>query len=1482
MPDIVNHFDTAALLQAMRGYQRASKQKALQREQQQNRSQSRQDHSRPRDSNNSGNRDRRVRSRQSRGGLRGGNRDSSRGGNRRGSSDRNDSSGDNRGASDGNSDPCPYRTTMDSHRNHSWADCIYNPTGRNFNQSLFDVMVQRSNRSTGGGNAGNNPPQGGGSNGNNNPRGDSSAPLRSTWGSRPSAPGRGSDQHASDSAGAGNGWNAVPANPPAVAPPPGCVPTIPVDAEGIQQWSDLRNPEKTVPGTSHLSSSFSSSPDDQTHHLDILFSQQCQIQTGPPTAMPAAQSIPMHPSTRSSTSSIKSMGAEWTFPTSTTCPPKEVSLLTPASLCRDDAFISEVIDPNNGYLDNLESYDEFYSQFPSSSDVHSLDSPSRPECVPLTIVMARHIGGVENTLPLRALLDSGADKTILHSRCLQPGMIPRSTDRSVNTTMGTRSGVSEILLEDIVLPEFSRTKHVTYPLWVDIYDAPNSRYDIIIGRDLLRRLGVLLDFDRGISSWDSIEVAMRDRDSFATEHEFVSHFIDLFADDDVLGDDYLLDSNYKQADLDELLAQQTHLTPSQQQDLLGVWLKCGRIFDGVLRAYPDKELHLDLMPDAKPAHHRHFAVPRNIHDTFKKELFRFVDISILERVGSTEWAAPHFAIPKKDGRLRMISDFRSLNAQMYRLVYPFPRIEDILRRRKGYKYFTKLDISMCFHTFKLDEFSSNLCVITTPFGKFRYRRLPMGVKQSPDFCQELMEEVLADFRDHVEVYIDDIGVFSDSWEEHVEILNKVLQRLQDKNFSITPHKCEWAMQETDFLGHWLTPTGLRPWKKKISAILALSPPRTMKELRSFIGMVNFYRHMYPQRSHHLAPLTALTGKKTFEWSPQCQKAFENVKAMLAHDAFIRYPDHNIPFHVYVDTSDYQLGAVIMQENIPVAYFSRKLNPAQRNYTTMEKELLSIVETLKEFRSMLLGCAALHIQTDHKNLTYSTLNSQRVLRWRLFLEEYNPIFHYIPGQDNVIADALSRLPLSEEEEKSVPSKVPSDGPSSGPRSLFDHSGKHSVFQVPRAPNDDPRLASRDADSHESPIFMDEELIDVYLNHPAITANQPLPVDYATIFQHQQNDAALMALVQSKPDYYHLQPFPTENPQYNLVCYRQSVNALWRIRIPDSLLLHTVNWYHLVLNHAGSTRLRDTIAMHMTHPQLGLYCDQAVSSCPTCQRLKVVHRHYGELPPREVRGNPWSDIAIDLVGPWTVKVHGIALTFQALTVIDTVTNFCEIIRIYDKTARHVGLQLENSWLSRYPRPVRCLFDQGGEFIGHAFTQVLRNHGVKPVPLTVKYPQSNALCERLHLTIGNSLRAIVNYEPPQNIDQAALMVNTALQTAAYSARTAIHGSLKHSPGSLAFHRDMLFDIPILADMELIRQKRQIIVDERARLANRSRVFHDYKIGDRVLIRATNPDKLALRTSPNPFTITRVHSNGTVTIQRGPHVTERINIRRLIPYRV
>jgi hypothetical protein len=152
-------------------------------------------------------------------------------------------------------------------------------------------------------------------------------------------------------------------------------------------------------------------------------------------------------------------------------------------------------------------------------------------------------------------------------------------------------------------------------------------------------------------------------------------------------------------------------------------------------------------------------------------------------------------------------------------------------------------------------------------------------------------------------------------------------------------------------------------------------------------------------------------KAKFLWTPEAQKSFDQMKAVTAKDALVRHPDHNEEFHVVTDASDCQLGAVTMQKGAPVALCSRKLNPAQCDCTAMEKELLSIVETLKEFRTMPCGCKALHVHADHQKLTCNALNSQRVLRWRLFLEAFQPQFHHIKGADNAMADALSQLPRS---------------------------------------------------------------------------------------------------------------------------------------------------------------------------------------------------------------------------------------------------------------------------------------------------------------------------------------------------------------------------------------------------------------------------------------------------------------------------------------
>ena len=1098
--------------------------------------------------------------------------------------------------------------------------------------------------------------------------------------------------------------------------------------------------------------------------------------------------------------------------------------------------------------------------------------PTRHE-TPVTICTANTIGTLRSRRIFRVLFDSGSNVSLIKRSCLPRNCKTKSLSsrRQVATLAGKLLSKEVVTLRDIRLPEFDKNRRIDEHKCL-VFDNDNCNYDIILGTQFLSKTGIKLNYAEETMEWFDTTLPLKPTGVGLEAADFDA-MVDSFhiqVENELFGEDWLqnfavamLDAKYEFTEVRQVVDQLTHLNMHQKADLLKVLEKHKKMFDGTLGVYPHKKFHIDIDPDAKPVHARPYPIPRVHLQTFKKELDHLVKIGVLAPQGASDWASPTFITPKKDGRVRWVSDLRALNKVVKRKVYPLPIITDILRKRTGYEFFSKLDISMQYYTFELDEESQDLCTIVTPFGKYKYLRLPMGLKCSPDIAQSVMENVLRGIED-IECYIDDIGAFSKDWASHTELLDAVLQRLRDNGFTINPLKCEWAVKETDWLGYWLTPRGLKPWRKKIDAILHMDRPRSPKELRRFIGCVNYYRDMWPSRAHVLKPLTDKAGMKKGEkliWTPEMRTAFDKMRLLLAADALAAYPDHNKRFDIYTDSSDYQLGGVIVQEGRPVAYFSRKLSNAQKNYITMEKEMLSIVAILEEFRSMLLG-AEIHVYTDHKNLTFNNdIKTQRVLRWRTKIEEFSPFLHYIKGEKNILADNLSRM-----------HRLPT------PAQLA--KGKKLVEPAVVSDNEE--------ESDDEAFFLEQEFsglydnavwdcIECYLNFPESDTPEENPLSYAYIREKQQEDQKLLALLEKYPDNYYYDKL--DDDVDDIICYKKYADKDdWKIALPESMIPEVITWFHQVLGHPGQTRLRETLQQRYYHSRLRGHIDKF--HCKHCQKYKLSGKGYGLLPEREVRIAPWEEVAIDLIGPWKVQVNGKPCEFSALTCIDTATNLVELVRIDTKTAEHIRHKFAQTWLCRYPRPIRCVHDKGGEFIGREFQWLLELFSIKDVCSTSKNPQSNAICERMHQTVENVLRVLIHGNPPKTMSKAKDIVDEALATAMHAMRTTVSTTLGSAPGSLAFARDMFLNVPLVADWQMIARKREQHVNENLRRANKKRRRYDYAAGEQVLKKVHNPTSLGVRTN-GPYTIERVHVNGTLTIQLRPGITERINIRRILPYR-
>ena len=385
---------------------------------------------------------------------------------------------------------------------------------------------------------------------------------------------------------------------------------------------------------------------------------------------------------------------------------------------------------------------------------------------------------------------------------------------------------------------------------------------------------------------------------------------------------------------------------------------------------------------------------------------------------TTQYASPLHMVRKKNGEWRPCGDFRALNSSTRPDRYSLPHLHDFTSSLDGATVFTTLDLAKAYYQIPVASDDVHKTAVITPFGSFEFLRMPFGLRNASQTFQRFLDQVLHGLP-FVFGYIDDLLIASASMTEHLQHLDIVLQRLTTYGLVIQPQKCTFAASSVEFLGHQVSATGICPLPSKVQAISDFPLPTSARQLRRFIGMVNFYRRFVPHCADLLSPLHDLLNSKqknhSIVWTQATEEAFASIKQAVTSATLLVHPTVNASLSLVTDASDIGVGAVLHQvidsQPQPLAFFSKKLERTQQRYSTFDRELLAIYLAVRHFRHFLEG-RCFHILTDHKPITFamhtdSSRHSPRVQRQLSFISEFTADIRHIKGSQNTVADALSR-------------------------------------------------------------------------------------------------------------------------------------------------------------------------------------------------------------------------------------------------------------------------------------------------------------------------------------------------------------------------------------------------------------------------------------------------------------------------------------------
>lgn len=840
---------------------------------------------------------------------------------------------------------------------------------------------------------------------------------------------------------------------------------------------------------------------------------------------------------------------------------------------------------------------------------------------------------------------------------------------------------------------------------------------------------------------------------------------------------------------------------------------------------------IDTVPGSEPPCMRPYRMSEEEYAELKRQLQRALELGTI-RPSTSPYGAPVLFVRKKDGTYRMVVDYRALNRITVKNRYPMPTIDELLDRLTGCKVFSGLDLTTGYNQVPMEEESIHKTAFRTRYGHYESVVLPFGLCNAPSTFQRMMNDLLGHLP-FVLLYLDDVLIASRNLAEHEEHLRQVLEILRKAKLYAKPSKCHMFQEKVDFLGHMVSSSGIEVDGRKVAAIAAWVAPRNVKELQMFLGAVNFFRRFIRRHAHTALPLTELLKKdRPWIWGDAEQQAFLALQHALVTAPVLHPPDPEKPFILYTDASDIAVGAVVMQDfgsgPQPIAYMSRKHRPAERNYDTREKELLAIVEALKEWRYYFAN-REVQVFTDHDSLRYLQTQTLpltgRMARWLECTQEYDLKIGHIPGKQNTMADALSRM--------------------------FPPEDLESVRQANLTMSlstDSARMAGATV------AAIDSELLDhirrcYRTDAVARAARQHLAAGEDTSFTEQQG----------------------------LLYVRKGEGRKLLYIPPGRMLRQLIIAEHHdsgLAGHLGREKTIERLNRLFWWPQLSEHVRDYVETCPSCMMSKPrTGKKPGLLQPMPIPAHAWDHMSMDFVSKLPTAEDG---SDGILTCVCMLTKMVRVIETKGEVdaVKTAQLVYKHVW-SLFGTPRVIVSDRDPRFTSTFWQTLMRLVKTRLNVSTSFHPETDGQTERMHRLIEEILRHYVN---EAQTDWPAL-----LPVVEFAINSSKNRSTGYTPFYLNYGREPATPAAFLNKQETESQGRSTnalaeeivnkirsalahaqenigMAQEKAReYANRSRKEVTFKRGDKVLLSTRN---LARKTSDGsrkldklwagPFTVT------------------------------